>query len=737
MLYFKDRSEDEIKSTLLHEIQHAIQEIEGFAKGGTPETVNEDVQKLRDAFNYWVRGYGIEEQQKLVKDNGLDKHVPLYSKEGLTNYRALAGEVESRNVQTRMDFTPEMRRSQLLGETEDVARRDQIVLFQAAKANNLEEIGDSEFGKVYENNNGTTLNEQLKIADFLIQFEDGFVKGVFKGVNKHSKSEFNVGLCWGHNGLGLCKIINKHIIAHDDFDSVEAALHSIQIVLENGNWSNIVDDKIEVRNGKYLVILKKSENGQFVISDYDTTRSLKKKERSIKEQEKLHKEIFRQSRISFNQPGGTLSPANAVKFSISQSDGLSTFFQTAYHGSSATFDEFDLSYGFSGEGSMSFGYGVYVSGSEDIARDYAERQRKNSLNKESVNPYEKDTLEYEMFEDLRQDSFKFNKRLYKKYLEKEVQNIKNDPDNPYQDFKANEKLAILDNLDLAEDFGKTSLYTVNIPDNGFIKWDEILNKKEIDDIARQLPLFMRNVLKNGEFGNEYTEAQLEEFSNDYERRLKRAYELDPQLNGGDLYYRLWFYYIKPHVGENKIMAQKLASSFLNSIGYAGIDYPAGTNYGNGKDARNYVIFTEKDARIVHHIQFQTETELMDHARTFKNWMDFMEFYEAGIIEDRGAVPEDATAQWYQNTWEIANNINPTTQERDEEARREYFDNGRMDTDPITKDSIFNNELKNRKGMLDAFLNQLNEVMKLDTSHLMRVHMNWPIVLSLLSLLFSS
>lgn len=44
-------------------------------------------------------------------------------------YRRLAGEVESRNVQTRMGMSEEERRASLAEETEDVAREDQIFIY--------------------------------------------------------------------------------------------------------------------------------------------------------------------------------------------------------------------------------------------------------------------------------------------------------------------------------------------------------------------------------------------------------------------------------------------------------------------------------------------------------------------------------------------------------------------------------------------------------------------------------
>ena len=65
---------DELKSVLMHELQHAIQEREGFARGGNPEQ---------------FRGF---------------------YKDPYEAYRKLGGEVEARMVQNRMDLTPQQRR---------------------------------------------------------------------------------------------------------------------------------------------------------------------------------------------------------------------------------------------------------------------------------------------------------------------------------------------------------------------------------------------------------------------------------------------------------------------------------------------------------------------------------------------------------------------------------------------------------------------------------------------------
>lgn len=158
------------KSVLLHEIQHAIQDIEGFARGGndkmfSDKTVSKNkelIVQIQDVASYLFdklpdevkkyareinRGENIDENYKELSKNKDAKIIwanyinaqkqikELQSKPDDTvtetaheQYRKLAGEVESRNVQSRMDMTPEQRRETLLTETEDVTREDQIVM---------------------------------------------------------------------------------------------------------------------------------------------------------------------------------------------------------------------------------------------------------------------------------------------------------------------------------------------------------------------------------------------------------------------------------------------------------------------------------------------------------------------------------------------------------------------------------------------------------------------------------
>lgn len=105
------RTPNEARSIALHELQHSIQETEGFTGGGSPESV------LRRA------------QQVIAERGGDPRMVDNAAAERA--YRRLAGEVEARNVQTRMDMTPDQRRAAPPWATQDVPLDRQIVRQQS------------------------------------------------------------------------------------------------------------------------------------------------------------------------------------------------------------------------------------------------------------------------------------------------------------------------------------------------------------------------------------------------------------------------------------------------------------------------------------------------------------------------------------------------------------------------------------------------------------------------------
>ena len=181
-------SDDSARKSILHEIQHAIQDIEGFARGSNPEmfhsaTVkdtmiadfdkelvktfgNDDFRTIRRAleshdeeysdFRYIyseldsANPYLIDELKKDLKESYNERDFMLaYNKHlqsgirgsKMEQYHKTAGEVEARNVEVRANTSEEFRRNHLGELTEDVARKDQIFLRDdiAISANNSTE----------------------------------------------------------------------------------------------------------------------------------------------------------------------------------------------------------------------------------------------------------------------------------------------------------------------------------------------------------------------------------------------------------------------------------------------------------------------------------------------------------------------------------------------------------------------------------------------------------------------
>ncbi len=210
----------DIASVLAHEVQHAIQKIEGFAVGGSPKSVRYVAEKQRDYYNesrqYYIKVSSIGTLADYIQDgtirellhsedesgrtiafdiirDGIEAYKDLdarfildygeyvdpdklnwadendlkklakalnifYGKvideEVIENirkedklqqqldslsdmelYKRLGGEVESRNVEHRMNMTPEERKASLSAETEDVSREDQIFLMSGDGGN--------------------------------------------------------------------------------------------------------------------------------------------------------------------------------------------------------------------------------------------------------------------------------------------------------------------------------------------------------------------------------------------------------------------------------------------------------------------------------------------------------------------------------------------------------------------------------------------------------------------------
>lgn len=274
--------------------------------------------------------------------------------------------------------------------------------------------------------------------------------------------------------------------------------------------------------------------------------------------------------------------ADAPKFSLK-----------VYHGSGADFTEFDFDHMSEGAGSQAFGWGGYVTSSEEIGKSYAELTRKKPTyvynGKEMSEDYLRSVLLDKVGIDNANilDDFLYN---LEKYGVSEAKSILRKGDYAY--FKdllkgtsgsarsgyqnkvdAAELILALRNIRVKK--YKGNLYEVDIPDNNgsnYLDFENPMNEEQINTIRDAL-------VKNG--------VDVSSWEN-------RGFKLD--LPFKDVYAAVLPMMMRCEPKE--------VSKFLSSLGYTGIKYPAGTIMGGADEGdTNYVIFKPEDMKITEHTKF--------------------------------------------------------------------------------------------------------------------------------------
>jgi hypothetical protein len=114
---------------------------------------------------------------------------------------------------------------------------------------------------------------------------------------------------------------------------------------------------------------------------------------------------------------------------------------------------------------------------------------------------------------------------------------------------------------------KKYVYTVEIPDNGFIDW----NSSDKDLIIKIYNMFAKS------FDVSHVDM----------KKVKTFGDLYCALCGCDSLYKL----------KNPIIQPKEVSQYLKKIGFNGISVPIGNLYGGDSLGQNYVIFDTDDVKI--------------------------------------------------------------------------------------------------------------------------------------------
>ncbi len=202
----KSLNNENAYGTLIHEIQHAVQDIEGFSTGGnlesavTPEGLKNITEKKAEQLNILKKEYDADKrildspefaeyaqlagltperyrEQLLSKMDRLaydidkiDGQIKRIQKTGTVSrtdamdyYRSISGEVEARNATRRMNYTDEERMTHTAEESEDIPRDKQVVVVDNGNSASIQAGTDSQGNPV--DKDGRLIVEKVKSID--------------------------------------------------------------------------------------------------------------------------------------------------------------------------------------------------------------------------------------------------------------------------------------------------------------------------------------------------------------------------------------------------------------------------------------------------------------------------------------------------------------------------------------------------------------------------------------------
>lgn len=134
----------------------------------------------------------------------------------------------------------------------------------------IQPVGKNRFGNIYNWAKG----QFQSAASFLNNLKSGYLRSVF-----YRDGIGDIDMVWGNEKAGLQHIIKKHIEEADDFSSVEEAMQIINETISNGDITR-QGSNISLDNNGYRVSIAKSDEGNWVLTAFDKTRSRAEKKRN-------------------------------------------------------------------------------------------------------------------------------------------------------------------------------------------------------------------------------------------------------------------------------------------------------------------------------------------------------------------------------------------------------------------------------------------------------------------------
>lgn len=257
-----------------------------------------------------------------------------------------------------------------------------------------------------------------------------------------------------------------------------------------------------------------------------------------------------------------------------------TRFRIVHHGTGTSFDKFSTEKIGTGEGNQSFGWGLYFTDKKDIAQYYAE-----TIGDMPSYVLYKDGKPADMNDEISRVIYNYDGDVKKaiRSIKRNANMWKKEGDEEFaaEIMKTADRLKLEDpnSWEMKEE-GNRHIYDVEIPDTGFLHWDNPMTNEQKRLIIEQA-------------GKEGIKIS---FYGDLLPAVEFFDKMGSKAEGEQIYKAL----------ERTLGSDKEASLFLNRAGFNGIEYVAGRHSGKKSVDSNFVIFDENAVRIINHLRYRKQ-----------------------------------------------------------------------------------------------------------------------------------
>ena len=557
-----------LKSVLMHEVQHYIQDKEGFAMGGNPEAVMSMI----------------------------------------------------REVLKKIDNSPEERKRKELVKELDEMYKKLFVLGSAIHVLKIKDRPESMFKTWWWSKHGSwwipRKSAKKQYKPFMEEWTEKFLKGVRKEVEeKGEEAQYNEYLEMDLNELNRLyrnldakknRVWKK--LPKDIARNFRKAVVDYEKTLTSYEQADLQKELYKRLAGE-----TEARNTQARMDMTDEERKDKSPRFTQDYEEEQQLVVFSNGVTLTYKPVGSEASEEEVK----------TYFQSAYHGTPHIFDKFSLGAIGEGEGNQAHGWGLYFAQNKDVSENY--RRGLVDKNKSSKYTYDGKPIEETKFKDIDSTSLSWILSLGK---ERVIEEIKEDIEYIIKwgkDNKGKQRQEVLDGnakylikkqkeLELVKELNPEKLemsagqlFEVDIPEDevlldenkSFSEQPKLIQesinkifeeKKPSDIISEKIKWFdsmlnelEQKAIKDGGYTTQtnYSRNLYEEKISDLEKLLEKLNNYS-ELKGKDIYKILSIVY----------EGDKEASLLLNEYGIKGITYDG------QQDGRCYVIFDDNAIDVI-------------------------------------------------------------------------------------------------------------------------------------------